>query len=36
VASWESNIAGQPAYEEVVQWMVDELVARRFVVIRYG
>jgi hypothetical protein len=34
--SWESNAPENPACEEVVQRMFDEMVARRFAVIRYG
>lgn len=34
-ASWEKD-ARNPTCEELVQWMLGELVARRFVIVRYG
>ncbi len=34
--SWETNVPGAITCEALVEWMVDELVARRLVVIKYG
>jgi hypothetical protein len=34
--AWERDASAAMSFEDVVQWMVDELVARGFVAIKYG
>jgi hypothetical protein len=34
--AWERNASDAMTFDEFVQWMVDELTARSFVVIKYG